>query len=364
MIIPNTPKIELPPPFGSMEFAVTPEGVACNSDRGSFLLPQEVPLRVVNISLEQGHLDMVKDAIEAVFKNSVVNPAFLFVENFAKYFHLTTRLSAWHFVSTPTNQAPKKDLPPMNTTPVPTETKKPFITFEEIGAIPGSRLEPAWQVKTHLGDFKIAFGPTLIQNETLNFSEVTRLNPLTVILSKFRGLKFTSKQRQEVRNMIAYHFGLIPHGGTFIPFGTAPARVDAEGTAKPKSRIVHHPKADDCQGPGMALKNPEYEQEGGTRIPLKATKKTNKGAAIVYSANNGKTAKGLFFHEQDAIAATLDSDGNRPSGSYVIPIEVWGTLASWKAEEAAKEKEAVKARALSKLTLEEREVLREAFGCE
>lgn len=48
----------------------------------------------------------------------------------------------------------------------------------------------------------------------------------------------------------------------------AKARLDADGTAKPKTRIVHHPNRDHCVGPGMKLNRPEFEAEDGTRIPL------------------------------------------------------------------------------------------------
>lgn len=47
------------------------------------------------------------------------------------------------------------------------------------------------------------------------------------------------------------------------------ARLDADGQAKPKTRIVNHVKQDWCVGPGTPLHNPEYETETGERIPLK-----------------------------------------------------------------------------------------------
>lgn len=50
---------------------------------------------------------------------------------------------------------------------------------------------------------------------------------------------------------------------------TVPARLDADGSAKPLTRIVHHPKEGGRIGPGMVLINPEYETEEGERIPLK-----------------------------------------------------------------------------------------------
>jgi hypothetical protein len=47
------------------------------------------------------------------------------------------------------------------------------------------------------------------------------------------------------------------------------ARLDADGTAKPKTRIIDHPKQGDCVGPGMALKDPELENlETGERTSL------------------------------------------------------------------------------------------------
>lgn len=47
-----------------------------------------------------------------------------------------------------------------------------------------------------------------------------------------------------------------------------PARLDAEGTAKPKTRIVNHPKSGWCVGPATVLIAPEYEDENGDRISL------------------------------------------------------------------------------------------------
>lgn len=46
------------------------------------------------------------------------------------------------------------------------------------------------------------------------------------------------------------------------------ARLDPDGTAKGKTRIVNHPKAGWCVGPGIALRNPEYEDQNGNRTPL------------------------------------------------------------------------------------------------
>ena len=48
-----------------------------------------------------------------------------------------------------------------------------------------------------------------------------------------------------------------------------PARLDADGTAQPKTRIISHPNPGHCFGPGMALKDPELEVIAtGERIPL------------------------------------------------------------------------------------------------
>jgi hypothetical protein len=49
---------------------------------------------------------------------------------------------------------------------------------------------------------------------------------------------------------------------------TEKARLDADGTAQPKTRIVHHPPENGCVGPGTPLHNPEYEDESGVRAPL------------------------------------------------------------------------------------------------
>ena len=50
--------------------------------------------------------------------------------------------------------------------------------------------------------------------------------------------------------------------------GTAPARLDPDGTERPKTRIVSHPKAGWCVGPQSALRRPELEQEDGSRVRL------------------------------------------------------------------------------------------------
>ena len=49
---------------------------------------------------------------------------------------------------------------------------------------------------------------------------------------------------------------------------TARARLDANRTAQPLTRIVHHPPRNACLGPHMPLMNPEYEDESGKRTAL------------------------------------------------------------------------------------------------
>ena len=51
---------------------------------------------------------------------------------------------------------------------------------------------------------------------------------------------------------------------------TEPARLDADGTAVPKTKIIHHPNPDNCMSPGMPLHNPELQLENGERILLTA----------------------------------------------------------------------------------------------
>lgn len=50
----------------------------------------------------------------------------------------------------------------------------------------------------------------------------------------------------------------------------APARLDADRTAKPLTKIVHHPIGGDnaCQGPGIPLRLPELEDSDGNRTPI------------------------------------------------------------------------------------------------
>jgi hypothetical protein len=51
-------------------------------------------------------------------------------------------------------------------------------------------------------------------------------------------------------------------------FDKVKARLDADGTAKPLTRIVHHPPKDARVGPGIPLHAPEHEDEHGKRTPL------------------------------------------------------------------------------------------------
>lgn len=51
---------------------------------------------------------------------------------------------------------------------------------------------------------------------------------------------------------------------------TARARLDADRTAEPLTRIEHHPPHGGCVSPYMPLVNPEYVDETGKRTPLSA----------------------------------------------------------------------------------------------
>lgn len=50
-----------------------------------------------------------------------------------------------------------------------------------------------------------------------------------------------------------------------------PARLDADGKAKPLSRLIDHRNPGHCFGPGMSLNRPEYEDQDGERTPLTPT---------------------------------------------------------------------------------------------
>lgn len=49
---------------------------------------------------------------------------------------------------------------------------------------------------------------------------------------------------------------------------TAAARLDADRTAKPLTRIISHPPVTWCVGPGTRLIDPEYEDAEGKRHPI------------------------------------------------------------------------------------------------
>ena len=55
---------------------------------------------------------------------------------------------------------------------------------------------------------------------------------------------------------------------------TARARLDADRTAEPLTRIEHHPPHGGCISPYMPLVNPEYVDENGKRTPLSAPAET------------------------------------------------------------------------------------------
>ncbi len=55
---------------------------------------------------------------------------------------------------------------------------------------------------------------------------------------------------------------------------STPARLDADRTAKPKTRIVNHPKAGHCVGPGAPLRKPELEDTATkARTPMTLSEK-------------------------------------------------------------------------------------------
>ncbi len=54
------------------------------------------------------------------------------------------------------------------------------------------------------------------------------------------------------------------------PTAEVKARLDADGTATGKTRIVAHTREGGCFGPGMPLVDLQYEAEDGTRTPLAA----------------------------------------------------------------------------------------------
>ena len=47
-----------------------------------------------------------------------------------------------------------------------------------------------------------------------------------------------------------------------------PARLDADRTAKPLTKIVHHPGEGQCVGIGIPLRDPAYVDEAGNKTPL------------------------------------------------------------------------------------------------
>lgn len=56
---------------------------------------------------------------------------------------------------------------------------------------------------------------------------------------------------------------------------TTHARLDADRTAQPLTRIVHHPPRGGCISPHMPLVAPEYEDEHGKRTPLTSEPKAH-----------------------------------------------------------------------------------------
>ena len=83
----------------------------------------------------------------------------------------------------------------------------------------------------------------------------------------------------------------------FLP-KSVPARLDADKTCKPMTRIIHHPEQERCIGPGTPLRNPELENlETGVHTLL-----------VVPADDAGSTSQATADHlrEIEAIsAATL-----------------------------------------------------------
>jgi hypothetical protein len=52
------------------------------------------------------------------------------------------------------------------------------------------------------------------------------------------------------------------------PTKVEPARLDADRKAKPRTRIIGHGRAGDCQGPGITRPDAIEDTETGERTPL------------------------------------------------------------------------------------------------
>lgn len=96
------------------------------------------------------------------------------------------------------------------------------------------------------------------------------------------------------------------------------ARLDPDGTAEPKTRIVHHPNREHCLGPGTKLSKPEYEDESGKRIPLSEARIRKITHGYVEQVYDTATKK---FVSQSFAAVDLVSWENEASTPVSPPAE-------------------------------------------
>lgn len=108
------------------------------------------------------------------------------------------------------------------------------------------------------------------------------------------------------------------------PAPRTPARLDADRTATPLTRIVHHPPYGGCISPYMPLVSPEYEDEHGRRTPLHATMLTPSEVALAkvlaaWDAWSGTDGEGEAHEAWLAVALVLGNKGYA-SGSSLMPV--------------------------------------------
>jgi len=94
-----------------------------------------------------------------------------------------------------------------------------------------------------------------------------RHSPADTAFTLMRAIRAHSNASlRELRDFIMGEHPLPEPGETRDP---ARARLDADGTAKPLTRIIHHPPVGVCVGPGTTLIQPEYEDAAGKRTPIR-----------------------------------------------------------------------------------------------
>lgn len=93
------------------------------------------------------------------------------------------------------------------------------------------------------------------------------------------------------------------------------ARLDSEGTAKPLTKIVHHPVAGHCIGPGTPLRNPELVDEDGTRTPLAADR--TAGVAVAAALADTASVAGVHAYSEPPTEAELDAHTENYPGWYM-----------------------------------------------